>query len=186
MDRRTIALERLTPAAFAPFGRVLQGGGGATQFARPLLDVWTFAFASDAPLRLQVMRYHRQPWRLHRLERHLAVTEGRLALGASRAILVVAGDDAALPDPDSMRAFLLDCSAGVLLRAGVWHGLDCLPVEGEHADFLFLSDEATEEEIERLGAPVSGIRTEVVDYSRTLALEVVVADPLGLTAGAHP
>ena len=74
-------------------------------------------------------------------------------------------DPAAAPPPDSLRAFHLDGTAGVMFHKGTWHALDCFPLTGSHADFLFLSDEATETEIEAWDAPEAGRHTHVVDYS---------------------
>lgn len=99
----------------------------------------------------------------------------------ARAVLVVAGDAQTAggdrpPEPETVRAFLIDGAAGVMFWPGVWHGLDCYPLAA-HADFIFLSDEATEVEIEALAAPVSGTRTEVVDYQDSHGLDFEIVDP---------
>ena len=59
----------------------------------------------------------------------------------------------------------LDGSCGLLFTPGVWHSLDCFPVAAPHADFVLLSDQATEEEIEAWSHPSGGERTHVVDYA---------------------
>ncbi|SDB44732.1 ureidoglycolate lyase [Bauldia litoralis] len=176
-----IPIEPLTDESFAPFGWLLEAGGEPPFFSRPNLDLWRFPYAADAPARLQIMRYHRQPMRFSRLERHLFVTEARAPLNGARAVLVVAGDAESAgtdrpPSPDTLRAFLIDGAAGVMFWPGVWHGLDCYPLAA-HADFIFLSDEATEVEIEALAAPVSGTRTEVADYQDSHGLVFEIVDP---------
>ncbi len=70
-----------------------------------------------------------------------------------------------VPDPSSVRAFRFDGSCGLLFKPGVWHSLDCFPLAVPHADFVLMSDHATEEEIEAWTQPSSGERTHVADYS---------------------
>lgn len=163
-----IPIEPLDAETFAPYGMLL-APAGPPFYARTGLDLWRFPFASDAPARLQIMRYHHQPMAFSRLERHLAVTEARFPLHGAAAILIVAGETGPAPedapDPSAIRAFRLDGDAGILFRPGIWHGLDCYPLAPPHADFLFLSDEATEIEIESQPTPISATRTHVHDYA---------------------
>jgi ureidoglycolate hydrolase len=185
MSMRDVPLEPLSAKGFAPYGWLLAGGDGPPSYARDGLELWRFPFESDAPLRLQVMRYHFQPMRFQRLERHLAVTEARFPAGGAAAVLIVAGatdasDPQAAPDPSDIRAFLLGGGRGVMFRPGIWHGLDCFPAAPPHADFLFMSDAATEEEIEAQPLPVSGRRTHVVDYALRDGTTFRVVDPAGL------
>ena len=180
-----VPVEALTASAFAPYGWLLAGGLAAPSHARPGLDVWALPFRAAAPVRLQIMRYRHQAMRFSQLERHVGVTEGRTPLAGSAAVLVVAGttdnaDPRAVPAPDVLRAFLMDGSCGVMFRPGLWHALDCFPLTPPYADFLFLSDEATETEIEAQSRPASGRWTHVVDYAETLGLGFAVSDPAGL------
>lgn len=183
-----IALEPLSPEAFAPYGEVISTAGPPS-FQRPLLDNWRLPFATDAAARLQIMRYHQQPMCLSRLERHIFVTEARFPIGGAAGVLVV-GDDTdpslpgAKPAPETLRAFLIT-GAGVMLHPGTWHGLDCFPVGSATADFLFLSDAATEDEIETQAAPMNGTRTHVADYDVSPGVRFVVTDPAGLMK-RHP
>ncbi len=168
---------------------MLEGGQGTPTFSRDKLDFWKFPFDSDAPLRLQVMRYHHQPMRLHRMERHMFVTEGRCPLNGAGGVLIVGGetdaaDPTAAPEPEAVRAFLLDGSVGIMFRKGVWHGLDCFPLKPPYADFLFMVDEVTETEIETIGGPTSGRRTHVFDYQAARGITFQVADPEGLLSSA--
>src|SRR5689334_16790406 len=70
----------------------------------------------------------REPIEWSQMERHLAVTQAFLPLGGVASIMVVAppsdpADRKALPPPDSVRAFHMDGSRGVVLRRGTWHAL---------------------------------------------------------------
>ncbi len=104
-------------------------------------------------------------------------------MGDAAAVLVVAGapENDEPPKPETVRAFYLDGSVGVMFHKGVWHGLDCFPAGTPYVDYLFLSDAETEDEIEASQEPRPGRRTELFDFAeRNLAFEIV--DPEGLLA----
>lgn len=182
-----VPLEPLDAEQFAPFGWLLVAGNGPADFSRPGLWNWRLPFQSDAQLRLQVMRYGYQPMRLSCLEQHLCVTEARAPIGHAPAVLVVAGgpetDDP--PKADALRAFLLDGQTGIMFRPGIWHGLDCFPVSPPHVDYLFLSDSATEDEIETISDPACGVRTRIFDFRREEETEFAVTDPNALLAAGE-
>jgi ureidoglycolate hydrolase len=177
---KDIEIEPLSATAFAPYGWLL-AAGDAPDFERPGLKNWRLPYESDAELRLQVMRYSKQQRQLSMFERHIKVTEARSPIGDATAILVVAGsaDQASIPDVSSVRAFYMDGTQGVMFRKGVWHGLDCFPVHHAHVDFLFLSDAATEDEIEASKDPRQGIRTELFDFADQ-DTEFRITDPKGV------
>jgi ureidoglycolate hydrolase len=175
-----VALEALNEMSFSPYGYLLAAPDEPADFLRPGLSNWRLSFKSDAEPRLQVMRYGHQQMRLSRFESHLCVTEARAPIGSAPAVLIVAGDPntSAPPTAASVRAFLLDGTVGIMFHAGVWHGLDCFPVSPPFVDYLFLSDSATEDEIETIKDPAYGVRTQIFDFD----MEFVVTDPLDLMA----
>lgn len=175
-----VVLEALNETSFSDYGYLLVAPDDPADFSRPDLRNWRLPFKSDAELRLQIMRYEFQEMRLSRFERHLCVTEARAPIGSAPAVLIVAGDPNidAPPTAASVRAFLLDGSIGIMFHPGVWHGLDCFPVNPPFVDYLFLSDSATENEIETIKDPAYGVRTQIFDFD----LEFAVADPFGLMA----
>lgn len=183
-----LPLEPLDARQFAPYGWLLAAGNEPADFSRPGLWNWRLPFQSDAQLRLQVMRYGYQPMRLSCLEQHLCVTEARAPIGHAPAVLVVAGthDTDDPPKADTLRAFLLDGQTGIMFRTGIWHGLDCFPVSQPHVDYLFLSDSATEDEIEAIGDPANGIRTRIFDFLSEEDTEFVVTDPQALLPPGDP
>ena len=180
MIKKDIEVEPLTQEAFAPYGWLLIAGD-APDFNRPGLMNWRLPFHSDAALRLQVMRYSQQQRQLSLFERHTQVTEARTPIGNAAAILVVAGDPAqdAPPDAGPVRAFYLDGSQGIMFRKGVWHGLDCYPAHQDYVDYLFLSDAATEDEIELTPGPRQGLRTELFDFAEQNVTFHII-DPTGV------
>ena len=182
MDLIDVPLQPLTAAAFSPYGWILDAGQ-KPDYARPGLENWRLPFVGRDTLRLQVMRYSNRNMRLSMFERHINVTEARHPIGNAAAVLVVAGDLTldGPPSADSIKAFLLDGQKGIMFRQGVWHGLDCFPARTEHVDYLFLSDAATEDEIESQGSPGNGVHTHIFDFAeKGLAFRVI--DPKGVLA----
>ena len=180
-----IPLERASAEAFLPFGQLIAKPEAPSLGDRPVQDYWRLPFDLDGRPELEIVRYRRQPWELDRLERHLHVTESRVALGGHSVILVVApparlGETSAIPDPERLRAFLVDGSAGVMLHRGTWHALDCFPTSAAFVDFAFLSEAETVAELEGARRVGSAPRTEVADYD-AMGLRFRVVDPAGLT-----
>lgn len=186
-----IPLEKLTHEAFAPFGQIVGELPGTPGWTRPLLDAWKMTFAAAGRTELRVMRYHHQTPKFHLLERHLAVTESRVPMGGAQAIMVVApptGTDrpTQAPDPNSLRAFHLDGSVGLMLWRGTWHALDCFPLRPPYADFAFITEVETEDEIETSKDPIDGKRTQLVDFQALAGTCFRVVDANGLVDRASP
>jgi ureidoglycolate hydrolase len=177
----------LTAESFAPFGEIVGGSAAPTDWTRPGLDAWKNAFSTEGRTELRVMRYHRQAPRLHVMERHVTVTESRMPMGGARAFMVVAPSSPAdrpdePPAPELARAFYLDGRAGLMFWLGTWHALDCYVIGADYADFAFISEVETEDEIETSIDAFSGVRTQITDYHETHDCHFTVVDPLGLAA----
>ena len=180
-----IPLEKLTHEAFAPFGQIVGELPGTPGWARPLLDAWKMTFAIEGKAELRVMRYHHQALEFHLLERHLAVTESRVPMGGAQAVMVVApptpvGRPTKAPDPASLRAFHIDGTVGLMLWRGTWHALDCFPLKPPFADFAFITEVETEDEIETSKDPIDGKRTQLVDFQALADTRFRVVDSQGL------
>ena len=172
MMNRTIRIPvaPLTPEAFAPYGRVLTPSG-PRDAGRDGYDIWLQPFAAETRPRLQIVRYHARPFIVGVIERHLHVTEARLPLGGPPAIIVVAEPSETPPAPEALRAFRLD-RTGVMFHRGTWHAIDAYPEVGAYADFLFLSEEATVDELfANAGKPPQ--RTQVHDLAAA-GIDVVI------------
>lgn len=159
----TLAVEPLSAEAFSPYGRLL-APEGPRDAGREGYDIWIKPFAAESPARLQIVRYHARPFVVWTIERHLHVTEARLPLaGAPPSIIVVAPPGESAPQPQDLRAFRLD-GMGIIFHRGTWHAIDAYPERGPHADFLFLSEEATVNELfVTPGTPPK--RTDVIDFA---------------------
>lgn len=158
----TLSVEPISAEAFAPYGRLLVPEG-PRDAGREGYDIWIKPFASESAPRLQVVRYHARPFSVGMIERHLHVTEARLPLAGPPAIIVVASPDDDAPTPQSLRAFRLD-GTGVIFHRGTWHAIDAYPERGSHADFLFLSEEATVNEL-FVTPERPPERTQTIDFS---------------------
>jgi ureidoglycolate hydrolase len=68
-----------------------------------------------------------------------------------------------LPEPDEVRAFLLDGSAGYILKRGTWHSLDRFPLRPPSAEIVIITARETQRELETL-PPEQWRLTQQVDY----------------------
>ena len=84
------------------------------------------------------------------LERHFDVTQTFIPLGRVPAVVAVAAPTARdqLPKPGDVQAFLLDGSAGYVLRRGTWHSLDRFPLYQPSAEIVILTARETQQELE--------------------------------------
>ena len=164
----------LTADSFAPYGRVLEPAG-SRDAGRDGYDIWVQPFASEAAPRLQLVRYHARPMVVALIERHLHVTEARLPLAGQDAIIVVAAASDAPPAPRDLRAFRLG-GRGVMFHRATWHAIDAYPAEAAHADFLFLSEQATVDEL-FIHKDRPPLRTQVHDYAKAGQTVLIDAAP---------
>jgi ureidoglycolate lyase len=169
MDRVVrVKVELLTAEAFRPFGELLSAEARPADFRGLNSDGWKAAFgATGAPL-IMTLSSRYSGMRFGKLERHLNVTQTFIPLGRVPAVVAVAaptGDDpAAIPAPEEVRAFLLDGSAGYVLKRGTWHTLDRFPLYPPSAEIVIITSQDTQDELE--GAPRETWRlTNEVDYT---------------------
>ncbi len=178
-----IPTEPFTQKSFAPFGTILEAPARTPDFKGSRSESWATPFDAGGPAKIMYSRFHHQPMRFSVLERHFTVTQGFVPLFATPLVMVVApptGRDT-VPAPDSLRAFLMDGTLGLLIHAGVWHTLDRFPVEPPHVDVIFLNARDTQDELIREKADgTPPVLTELVDYSKKMDIEfeVVVGDRL--------
>lgn len=171
MRQIVLPVSPFTAEAFAPYGRLLSPSA-ARDTGREGYDIWIQPFAAESRPRLQIVRYHARPFMVATIERHLHVTEARQPLGGPPAIIVVAESSDTPPAPETLRAFRLD-GQGVMFHRGTWHAIDAYPESGSHADFLFLSEEATVNELFDNPGRMP-VRTQVHDFLAA-GTEIVIA-----------
>lgn len=138
---RTLTLEPLTKAAFAPFGEVLETDGsdffminnGSTRRYHRLASVETSDPDDRAILSIFRADALAMPLTVRMLERHPLGSQAFMPL-LGRPFLIVVAPVGERPEPDRVRAFLSDGRQGVNYRRGVWHH-PVLALEGPD-DFL--------------------------------------------------
>ena len=140
-----IKIEPLSAETFAEFGEILEPRE-VPNFRLPTKDLHRFPWTTDAPTMFQILSFKPQPILPVRLERHSHVTESRMHIGGSSAVLVVAPPTVARPGPSDIRAFELR-GQGIMLKKGTWHSPDAYPTGEQPSQFLFLSDKETQAEL---------------------------------------
>lgn len=145
---RTLAVEILTPEAFAPYGQVLHRPERPADIAKEHLGYWhglaDIGFTEHPIWGLLSMK-HRAPV-LTELERHCFAHEVFIPLGAGVSVMPFAlgGDPdvvGSAPDLVTLRLFRLDGGTALIVGRGVWHApaFPLTPV----ADFLLALEDRT-------------------------------------------
>jgi len=142
---------------FAPFGQLISEQDAAPAFHGDGLRSWQLANDVDGTTELMFIRYEYKPMIFSTIERHFNETQCFIPLAGAAMVMVVAPrtdetDRSVLPGPESLRAFLVEGSSGVLLWKGVWHALNRFPVQPPGAGFALLTATETQSELERQSA----------------------------------
>lgn len=126
---KTLALQPLSPQAFAPYGTVLHvpadapgrpiNGGTSQRF--DLLDDLQMSGAGGRPM-LAIFRARARsfPHTVDEMERHALGAQAFVPLARQRFVLVVASAGTP-PTDDALAAFVTDGHQGALLAPGTWH-----------------------------------------------------------------
>ena len=124
----TITTEPLTPAAFAPFGDVLDCAGNPDKLINAGLcerfhDRARLDFGPEG--RAGISMFNAQPrslpYRLGLLERHADGSQAFLPMTGNSFLVIVASDDDGIPG--QIRAFLTSPGQGINLLRNTWHGV---------------------------------------------------------------
>lgn len=125
---RTLPIEPLTKAAFAPFGDVIETEGsahflinnGSTQRFDRLADVQLGTEQDQAAISIFRARNLPMPLTVRMLERHPLGSQAFIPLLGNAFLIVVApaGD---VPRSEDVRAFISDGRQGINYHKGVWH-----------------------------------------------------------------
>lgn len=127
MSGRTIRVEPLTAAAFAPFGEVLEAAGAPDRLINQgLCGRWHDRARLDiregrAGISLFRAEPRALPLRLEMVERHPEGSQAFLPMTADPFLAIVAPDEDGCPGRP--RAFLTAPGQGVNYQRGTWHGV---------------------------------------------------------------
>ncbi|AIS18171.1 ureidoglycolate hydrolase [Pseudomonas rhizosphaerae] len=138
---RTLTIEPLTKAAFAPFGDVIETQGsahflinnGSTQRFDRLADVQLATAQDQAVISIFRAQALPMPLTVRMLERHPLGSQAFIPL-LGKAFLIVVAPAGDVPGSGEVRAFLSDGQQGINYHRGVWHH----PILALHDDDGFL------------------------------------------------
>lgn len=156
----TLAVERATPEALAPFGQVI---GRVPAIAPVPVDFYKGAvrmsypasFSCDHPVEFTVAHMDHRPGEVRYLERHFQHTQAFVPLAGKPFVAVMAPpSEGDLPDLDLVRAFRFDGSAGFVMHRGTWHefpfavedGTDLLVILSSQTGYDLKAKDAVTEE----------------------------------------
>lgn len=124
---RTLAPTHLTPAAFAPFGDVLDASGPPDRLINAGLcgrhhDRAQLDFAGGrAGISIFNAQPRALPYEFDLVERHPDGSQAFLPMTEHPFLVIVAPDHAGTPG--TPRAFLTNGTQGINLHRGIWHGV---------------------------------------------------------------
>lgn len=149
IEQRIVKIQTPTPEKLAPYGTVLGYNpavaplpidfyGGGAQVRR------LCAFEAPEMPEMPVVTVQRRPLEVQLMERHPLHTQAFISLGGTPFIACFAPpNDADLPDPDKVEAFLFDGSAGFMMHKGTWHDFPFAIVDGTNL-LVILTKAATD------------------------------------------
>lgn len=163
-ERRSLPLARLTRAAFAPYGELIDAAGvepqvvnagTALRFA-PLAGVQLVGGSPSAAAVIGIYRAQPRalPLPLRELERHPLASQAFVPLAPGRYLVVVAGS-APEPVAADVRVFVASGQQGVNLRAGVWH--HALLALDRESEFLVVERASAEGNLDTWATPDWGL-----------------------------
>ena len=164
-----IEVEPLTEEAFRPFGELISATDRPADFHGLNSEGWKARFEVDGPPLVMLLSSRSEGAQFTRLERHFGVTQTFIPLGQVPSVVAMAAptaadDPAAIPAPEEVRGFLIDGSAGYVLKRGTWHSLDRYPLSREASQIVIITGQSTQVELEN--APRDQWRlTQDVDYA---------------------
>jgi ureidoglycolate lyase len=120
-DRPLVRTERISAAAFRPFGSLLErpAAGAREDFAAAFVDPRPSARLNLALIRV---RPRAQRFSIATLERHPMSTQTFIPLAVARYLAIVClSDEHGEPRLDSLRAFVCKASQAIHYAPGIWH-----------------------------------------------------------------
>lgn len=177
----TLRCEIAVDDTFAPYGRLIRRPDSIpANLASGAVESWRLPFESASPPQIMFNRYHDKGRSFSVMEKHLRVTQCFIPLGGVPYIMVVGVDqpDGKTFTPQEVKAFYIEGNQGVLLWRNVWHSLARFPVGAEFIDLAFITDDDTQEEIERhLAGGRKPLHTAFIDFHETHQTGFLVRDP---------
>jgi len=152
-----LKIEPMTEESFEPFGELIDPKERPSDHR----VISPIAFEADGQGTLGVIWQPYEGRTFNQLERHFAVTQSFVQLAGSPAVVAVAAptdidDPMAAPDPEEVRAFLIDPAKGYALKRGTWHSLNRYILAPPGATFVIMNSNPNP--------------TQIVDYQESYGL----------------
>ena len=153
---RTLTLEPITEAAFAPFGQLLRSphpGGPRLDLIETLQNLRPSALPR---LSLTTVAPKSLPLAAVEMERHVHSSQAFMPVDCDSYLVLVAAHGADdHPDPATLRAFQVPGDVGINYAANTWHHpLSALEREARFVVLTFLDGTETDEQFVPLPEPV--------------------------------
>ncbi len=137
-----LIIEPMTEESFEPYGRIVDYKDHPADHR----VISSLPFEVDGKGTLGVIWQPYLGLTFRRLERHFGVTQSFIQMSGSPAVVAVAeatdmDDPLATPDPEDVRAFLIDHTKGYMLNRGTWHSLNRFILAPPGATFAILNSE---------------------------------------------
>ena len=143
-----LKVEPMTAESFAPFGELIdiKDRPSDERIIAPL------GYRAEGRTTLAALWQPFQGRTFWQLERHFGVTQSFIQLGGSPAVVAVAAptdpdDQLAVPEPDQVRAFLIDPEKGYSFSVGTWHSLHRYVLAPPGATFAVINSDPNPSEI---------------------------------------
>ena len=135
-----LKVELMTAASFSLFGEVMEAKERPSDERR----FFPVTFDIDGTTTVDVIWQPYAERTFTTLERHFNVTQGFIPLEGSLAVVAVApptelDNREAIPEPDDVRAFLIDPTKGFVYKTGTWHSLNRYILSPPGASFIILN-----------------------------------------------
>jgi ureidoglycolate hydrolase len=159
----------LSESSLADCGEVLGPKSRDPDFAGVATRGWAVDFLVDGRTQLMFLKTDYLGARFTQLECHHNVSQAFIHTRGSAAVVAIAPPSARPPEPDQLRALLIEPGMGYVLKVGAWHSLDRHPVTVLGSTFVMLTCEETTEDL-KAGAGHHRRLTTTVDYRAEFGL----------------
>mgnify|MGYP001334247372 CR=1 FL=1 len=172
-----IKVEPLTEEAFEPYGEILNDKGVTPDFkGGGKSQSWSVDFEADGRVLVMASKNPFQGLAFKKMERHFSHTQTFIPLSGSPALVAVApptdpNNREDIPNPEQVRAFLIDGTKGYMLKRGTWHTLDRFPLYPPGAVYVVLATHENNEDLRLAYAGQGGFKlSQEVDFEAKLGV----------------
>jgi len=122
----TIQPEKLTKANFEPYGEVIEATGESKIINQGNGEKWNNLvhfdmFQDNGNVNLGILKTKYLDLEFNQMERHLYTSQIFIPLGGGKSLVTVAPVSEQYPDPQKVKAFLMEGNQGVSFNRKVWH-----------------------------------------------------------------